>query len=119
MPETRGRYRQEKPNLFSFSQKGKNYLFVVGVNKYVHFRQLTNAVKDARDLIDVLTANYHFEPENIVTLFDEAATRKNIFDKFEYFANKLEKGDNLVIYFSGHGYLNTRTNIGYWIPLTL
>lgn len=90
---------------------------MVGVNKYAHFRHLTNAVKDAHDLIDILTTNYHFEPENIVTLFDEAATRKNIFDKFEYFANKLEKGDNLVIYFSGHGYLNTRTNIGYWIPV--
>lgn len=116
MAEDKGLYRK-KDEQFSYNPKGKNYLFVVGINDYLHFTKLSNAVKDAKDLVEILTTYYHFEKENIIELFDKEATRGNIVDKFEYLVGRLEKDDNLLIYFSGHGHLNERTNIGYWIPV--
>lgn len=116
MAEDKGLYRK-KDEQFSYNPKGKNYLFVIGINDYLHFPKLSNAVKDAQDLVEILTTYYHFERENVVELFEEKATRRNIVNKFDYLMGKLEEEDNLLIYFSGHGHLNEKSKIGYWIPI--
>ena len=94
-----------------------NHLFVVGINNYSYWPKLNNAVKDANDLVSVLLKKYTFEFGNIVVLKDEQATRTNIYNGLRSLIEKIGPQDNLVIYFSGHGYFDAILNEGYWIPI--
>ena len=97
--------------------KGKNYLLAIGIDNYAHCPKLYNAVKDVQDLVAVLTKRFQFELPNIKTLFDQQATKRNIYAAFEYFAEKVTPADNFIIYFSGHGEYKKIFNLGYWIPV--
>ena len=94
--------------------RGKNYLLVIAIDEYVHCHKLSNCVKDAQDLIEVLTTKYQFEASQILTLFNEEATRPNIHTQFKALKGQVNPEDNLLVYFSGHG--ETEDNVGYWVP---
>ncbi|MFK7947472.1 MAG: caspase domain-containing protein, partial [Saprospiraceae bacterium] len=94
-----------------------NHLLVIGIDEYVQCPKLNNAVKDAKDLIALLMEIYDFQEENITALFDENATEKNIIQTFRKYAQSLSANDNLLIYFSGHGFFDDVFNEGYWIPV--
>lgn len=98
-------------------KKGKNYLFAVGINDYVHCPKLKNAVKDVQDFIQLLTTKYQFDSENITTLLDHEANSRNIQRAFRQLAEKVKADDNLIIYFSGHGEFDRVFQQGYWIPV--
>jgi WD40 repeat protein len=93
-----------------------NHLFVVSINNYSHWPKLNNAVKDGNDLVSVLLSKYNFEFANITVIKDEQATRTNIYNGLRSLIEKVGSTDNLVIYFSGHGYFDPLLNEGYWIP---
>ncbi len=97
--------------------KATNYLFVVGINDYEHFPRLNNAVKDANDIANALLKQYSFEFDNLVMLKNEQATRSNIYKSLRSLIEQVTPQDNLLIYFSGHGYFDGRLNEGYWIPV--
>jgi Caspase domain len=99
------------------TKKGKNYLFAVGINDYVHCPKLKNAVKDVQDFIQLLTTKYQFETDNITTLLDAEANSRNIQRAFRQLAEKVKENDNLIIYFSGHGEFDRIFQQGYWIPV--
>lgn len=94
----------------------KNHLLVVGINNYQHWPKLNNAVKDANDLAGILMTKYNFEFSNITVLKDEQATRSNIYNSLRGLIEKISPQDNLVVYFSGHGFFDALLNEGYWIP---
>lgn len=95
---------------------GKYVALIIGVNSYSgYWRPLTNAVNDAKGMADLLQKQYKFD--QIITLFDKEATRKNIIQKFEWLANNLSKEDNLLIFYAGHGQLNKVLNKGFWVPV--
>ncbi|MEZ4776861.1 MAG: caspase family protein [Bacteroidia bacterium] len=96
--------------------KGKNYLLLIGVNEYTYWNRLHNAVKDCSDLSKVLTSYYQFDQANVITLFNEEATRENILETLESLQDVLNKEDNLVIYYAGHGYYDEQASLGYWVP---
>jgi hypothetical protein len=96
--------------------KGKNYALFIGITDYEHRNDLYNPVNDCKALIKVLSEEYNFDRQNISTLYDEAATRKNVLDKIEQFATDLSPSDNLLIYFAGHGYYEDKHKRGSWIP---
>ena len=95
--------------------QGKNHLLVIAIDEYAHCPKLNNCVKDARELIDVLTRQYEFELDKITTLFNAEATRPNIHARLKALRGKIKPEDNLVIYFSGHG--ETEDKVGYWVPI--
>ena len=97
--------------------KGKNYLLLIGVNDYSNWNRLHNAVKDCKDISYILTHYYQFEEENVITLFDQEATRENILETFESLQETLTDNDNLLIYYAGHGYYDDRASLGYWVPV--
>jgi WD40 repeat protein len=97
--------------------KAKNHLLVVGINNYQYWPKLNNAVKDANDLVSVLMMKYNFEFSNVTLLKDEQATRSNIYNGMRSLIEKVSPQDNLVVYFSGHGYFDQLLNEGYWIPV--
>ena len=93
-----------------------NYLLVIGINKYEHWPQLYNAVKDANDVVSTLLGMYSFEFANVTLITDEQATRSNIYNKLREFVGKVGPKDNFMIYYSGHGYFDELLNEGYWVP---
>ena len=98
-------------------EEAKNYLIVIGINKYSQWPELYNAVPDAKAVEHALTTNYKFDPDNVTILLDSAATRFAIFDALRKHIEKITPKDNLMIYFSGHGYFDKLLSEGYWIPI--
>ncbi len=94
---------------------GNQWLYVIGIDTYIHWPRLETAVNDAKAVKDVLLSQYHFGKEHLVELYDEQATRKNIIGKLRYLANKVRKDDSLVIFYAGHGHLDTITKKGSWV----
>lgn len=101
---------------FDVGASGKNYLLVVGINKYKSWKPLMNATTDARKVVKVLQKRYGFAPENTLEIYDEQATSKSILKKLSNLREKLTPQDNLLLYYSGHGYYNAAIKEGFWIP---
>lgn len=97
--------------------KGKNYLLAIGIDNYTHCPKLYNAVKDAKEIVAVLKKRFQFEAEHITEIYDQEATRKNIYSAFRKMKNLVSPNDNLLVYFSGHGTLDEEYNRGFWIPV--
>lgn len=95
---------------------GQSWFFGIGINEYRHFENLHNAVKDVKDVMILLQDRYDLEPDHIITLFDEAATRKQIIKVLDSLVERIQENDKLIIYYSGHGHLNKKSGKGYWIP---
>ena len=97
--------------------KGKNYLFVIGIDTYEHWAPLNCAVKDIEDFTEVLLDKYQFKKENVFTLKNDEATEQNILIEFRKMNKIVTEEDNLIVYFSGHGHYDKATESGYWIPV--
>lgn len=95
----------------------KNFLLVVGINSYQYWPKLNNAVKDVDDLVTILMEKYNYQFSNVTVLKDEQATRANLINAMRNLISKISAQDNLLIYFSGHGYFDEILNEGYWIPV--
>lgn len=98
-------------------EDAKNYLIVIGINNYKSWPPLFNAVSDADSLKRVLVRNYRFEKENVTMLLDSNATHANIYRALRSHIEKISSQDNLMIYYSGHGYFDKLLNEGYWVPI--
>ncbi|MEM8899108.1 MAG: caspase family protein [Bacteroidota bacterium] len=112
MPTRFGSYQSA-----SRTRKGKNYLLLIGVNRYMHWSRLHNAVKDCGDLSDVLTGKYQFDKNLVFTLYNEKATREAILETLETLQDRITEDDNLLIYYAGHGFYDSQANLGYWVPV--
>lgn len=98
------------------SGTGKNYLLLIGINDYTYWNSLNNAVKDCRDLSDVLTSMYQFDSKHVLSLYNTQATRENILETLESLQDMITENDNLLIYYAGHGYYDQGSGLGYWVP---
>jgi hypothetical protein len=94
----------------------KNFMLIIAIDKYKYWKSLANPVKDARDFKKVLMDRYGFETQNIFELYNEEATLENIESAFESLKQKGSNQDNLIIYYSGHGYYDPSFDLGYWVP---
>lgn len=100
-------------------EAAKNYLFVIGINNYTSstWPALNNAVADAEAVRNVLTTLYNFDTLDVTLLLNEEATRANIYGALRSYIEKISARDNLLIYFSGHGYFDKLLSEGYWVPV--
>ncbi len=96
---------------------GNQWLFVIGVDTYIHWPRLNTAVSDAKSVKDVLLSRYYLDKEHLIELYDEQATRKNILSKLRFLAKNVRQDDSLVIFYAGHGHLDAITKTGSWIPV--
>jgi formylglycine-generating enzyme required for sulfatase activity len=96
---------------------GDQWLFVIGIDTYLHWPALTTAVSDAKSLRDVLLSRYHFDKDHLIEIYDDQATRKNIIEKLRHLAKKVKLDDSLLIFYAGHGHLDSITKEGSWIPV--
>ena len=98
-------------------ETGNNYLFLIGINNYVHCPPLRNCVNDIAEFKNVMLTRYNYIAENIIELLNEAATQENIFIEFRNLLAKVKEADTLLIYFSGHGTYDALLDEGFWVPV--
>ncbi len=86
------------------------HALIIGIDHYPHMAekyQLRGCVNDAKLIRNILINKFDFNPESIVALYDEAATRDAIVAQMERLAEELKTDDILVFHFSGHGSRST------------
>lgn len=77
---------------------------LIGIGAYRNVRPLIAPPNDVAAMKKLLLGRWGFSESEIVTLIDEAATRRNILGTIEQFLIKGSRpGDTVVIYYSGHG----------------
>ncbi len=114
-PQQRGAGRSgNQPR--GYYPKGETYLLVIGIDEYQDFPRLYNAVKDARDVRELLTHQYQFTEDQTTTLYNGEATQQKIIDTLRHYVSSLQEDDSLLVYFSGHGEYDQDLDVGYWIP---
>jgi hypothetical protein len=79
--------------------------------------RLKTAVNDAKAVKDVLLSRYYLDPKQVIELYNDQATRKNILSSLRDLAKKVKGDDSLLIFYAGHGHLDNITKKGSWIPV--
>jgi hypothetical protein len=91
---------------------GSYFGLIIGNDKYQNMPELKSAVKDAMAVDAVLRERYGFKTRLLTN-----ATRTDILLALNEYAKSLGPRDNLLIYYAGHGELNERNLVGYWLPV--
>ena len=92
-------------------KQGRSLVVVIGINEYVHWQKLKNAVQDAVGIQQALIDKLGFTAPNFSPLLDSAATKMAIESLIEdQLYNFLEEDDSLILFFAGHG--STRVERG-------
>ena len=93
---------------------------IIGIDRYENLgvsEQLTYAVKDAKGVQKVLRDGFQFD--EIVTLYNEQATRDKIMQVLYGFRSLTSEG-GVFVYFAGHGITLpgtlSKTDLGYLVP---
>lgn len=80
----------------------REWAIIIGVSNYESKSLLSSqkqSIHDATSLANVLSKEYGF---NVVTLFNEQATRHNIMKLFDSISENVHKEDCVLVYFVGH-----------------
>jgi hypothetical protein len=101
---------------YNLSEIGSYYAVIIAVNEYLDDRimDLDEPLSDASNLYLTLTEKYTFNEQNITFL--KNSTRADIIIVLDDLSNKLKGNDNLLIFFAGHGYWDSKKQLGYWLP---
>ncbi len=94
------------------------YAVVVGVEQYRQkLPKADYAAHDAQVMNDYLIKTMGLQEENVALLVDDHAARTDLEKYLErWLPNRVEKGDSVFIYFSGHGAPNPKTGEAYIVP---
>lgn len=97
--------------------KGEQWVLAIGIDSYLSWPRLKTATNDAKALKNVLLERYHVDPSHVIELYDENATRKNILGTLRDLSRKVKPEDSLLIFYAGHGHVDSITKKGSWIPV--
>ncbi len=75
--------------------------------------RLETAVSDARAISNILQRNYGFNDLEVL----ENATRRDILKALERLSNKALPNDSILVYYAGHGFLDSESERGFWVPV--
>lgn len=96
--------------------KGTFRALIIGNNDYRDpkgkWLSLKTASFGARSVADLLEKQYGFT--DIELLIN--ATRSEILRALAALSKRVNANDSVLLYYAGHGFLDTDTNKGYWIP---
>ena len=91
---------------------GRYRALVIGINAYTHLPRLNTAVTDAKAVAELLERQYGFAVELLID-----ATRHRLVVALNRLRAELTENDSLLIYYAGHGVLDTATDTGFWLPV--
>jgi len=94
---------------------GKQWAVFIAIDRYKEWGPLSNPVKDAKEIRDILLYNYYID--EVRELYDQDASKMRIQQLFIDLRSLLGKDDSVFIYFAGHGYTDPDTKTGSWIPV--
>jgi len=96
---------------------GNYYALLIGIDNYKdsRYQQLNEPVNDANAMYDVLVNYYTFDRNNVTVLKDP--DKKEIFRLLNFYRDNLTPNDNLFIFYAGHGRYDSKSNMGYLIPI--
>lgn len=95
---------------------GEYYALLIGNSDYkTDELDLDQPHKDVLNLQKVLEDHYSFDSDKIWLL--ENADRESIFSTMFQLRSLLNKDDNLLIFYAGHGYWDEDVGQGYWWPV--
>lgn len=89
-----------------------NYALIFATDDYAHWPHLTNPIPDADAVNQTLTSLYGFHVEEVRNSTDDQILAKLT----EYLHRKFEPQDQLLIFFSGHGYFDPDLGKGFLVP---
>lgn len=91
---------------------------VIGIRSYrERLPQADFADDDAKLLSKYLTRVMGYPDANVATLLNERATRGDFEKYFErWLPNRVRQGDEVVVYYSGHGAPDPKTGQAYLVP---
>ena len=108
-PRGGGGLERVSPTDFAF---GRYHALIIGNNDYQHLQDLETAVHDAKSVEDVLRRRYGFKTTLLIN-----ANRYDLLSALNKMRETLNDGDNLLIYYAGHGELDRVNNRGHWLPV--
>ncbi len=89
---------------------------IIGNNKYKDPKKrwppLKTAVNDATEVAKILRENYGFTEVKLL----ENATRRQVLQAINELSSNVGPNDSVLLYYAGHGYLDSDTERGYWVP---
>jgi hypothetical protein len=94
----------------------RNFAVLIANEKYddPKITDLSEPVKDAKELYSTLTKLYNFDHENVTLLTN--STKAEIIGTLHQLRSKVTPEDNLLIFYAGHGYWDEGMGVGYWLP---
>ncbi|MDR3333953.1 MAG: SUMF1/EgtB/PvdO family nonheme iron enzyme [Treponema sp.] len=93
---------------------GRQWAVFIAIDRYQEWRPLSNPVKDAREIRDILTQNYFLD--EVKELYNRDATAANIRRLFAELRQKAGVHDSVFVFYAGHGYTDDMSKTGFWIP---
>ncbi len=108
-PRGGGGLERVSPVDFAF---GRYHALIIGNNDYQHLQDLETAVHDAKSVEEVLRRRYGFKTTLLLN-----ANRYELLSALNKLRETLNDGDNLLIYYAGHGELDRVNNRGHWLPV--
>lgn len=97
-------------------EKGTFRALIIGNNKYRDSRNrwpsLSTAINDAKSVQNILQEQYGFTDIKLL----ENATRRQVLHAINEMADKVKHNDSVLLYYAGHGYMDSDSERGYWVP---
>ena len=94
---------------------GRQYAVLIGIDRYKSWPALRNPVKDARQIKEILDRRYYID--QFMELYDGDASKAAIIRLFGGLIETTRPEDSVMIFYSGHGFLDPMSNTGFWIPV--
>ncbi|NIQ02456.1 MAG: hypothetical protein GWM98_20475 [Nitrospinaceae bacterium] len=91
---------------------GRFHAIIIGINNYTHLPKLHTAVNDARAVDRILRQKYGFTTQLLID-----PGRVQVMDALNQARRQLGSGDNLLIYYAGHGEFDKGVDKAYWLPV--
>lgn len=104
---------KRKTKIATLPQIEQKIVVLFGIDQYADKRipTLVNAISDTEAVGKLFADKLGYEVHIV-----KNATRADIVRILNQLATEMEAQDSVVVYYSGHGYLNKKTGGGYWIP---
>lgn len=81
----------------------RKFALLVGINQYSSGNSLKGCKTDVELQQELLIHRFGFQPQDIITLIDQQATRNQIINTFNEHLQQASKDDVVVFHFSGYG----------------
>ncbi len=91
---------------------GQYYALIIGNNEYEKAPSLLTPINDAKVIDKLLKEKYGFKTQLLLN-----ASRYEILSALNKYRSHLNKNDNLLIYYAGHGELDKVNMRGHWLPV--